>query len=157
MLGPWPGERDEPPLYQRIPWLLGRTITRVLLSRIKTKESSKDDQSHRSAFHFHFLMTQKESFTNILKQRRLAVASLSTSLTQKDILYQARASATQQLCYAFLTEPPLCFRRKNCILKRQQYQFCINTGFSRRGQMSIKRNSDFFFFLEQARNLVQRA
>lgn len=71
---------------------------------------------------------------------------MSTSLTQKDILYQARASATQQLCYAFLTEPPLCFRRKNCILKRQQYQFCINTGFSRRGQMSIKRNSDFFFF-----------
>ena len=58
-------ETAETSLYQRIPQMLGRTATRVLLSGMKTEESSKADASHRSAFHFHSLMTEKEGFTNL--------------------------------------------------------------------------------------------
>lgn len=32
-----------------------------------------------------------------------------------------------------LPEPPLCFRRRHCIKKGQQHQFCINAGLSKRG------------------------
>lgn len=68
---PGDGETAEPSLYQRIPQLVERTSTRVSLSGMKTEEASKADPSYRSAFHFHSLMTEKEGFTNTVKERRL--------------------------------------------------------------------------------------
>jgi len=67
-------ETPEPSLYQRIPQLLGRAATKILLSGKRTEEISKADPSHGSAFQFRSLMMEKEGFTNILNQSRLAAA-----------------------------------------------------------------------------------
>lgn len=125
------GETAELSLYQRIPQLLGRPATGVLLSGMKTEESSKADPSHRSAFRFHSPMTEKEGFTSILKQRGVAaaLARLPPGGTRHTKQGHLPHSSKVEFC---LHEPTLCFRRRDSV-KRQQHQFCIHAGLSKRG------------------------
>lgn len=80
-------------------------------------ESSKADPSHGSAFHFNLLMTEKEGFTSILKQRSLAAA-----LACQQVSHQATPSKgifhTAFVRWSFVSLSHLCASEEGAVLRK---------------------------------------